>query len=99
MDYTFKNLRNQTVRKKVFIALLYEVSNGWSFGKEKKIEKKLRVGGKAKIFLLNPFTVGAKCTQAFAGKSQKLLVLWLVVYNSVGRKDVAYFAFALFLQY
>lgn len=74
--------------KKLYIVLQYEVGNSWSFREEKWIEKKeQRGGGKEKIPFLNPFMVGAKFTQAFAGKIQEILILWLVVFNSGGRKE------------
>lgn len=55
---------------------------------ERKInrKKKPRGGEKEKISLLNPFMVGAKFTQAFAGKIQEILILCLAVFNCGGKK-------------
>jgi hypothetical protein len=50
-------------------------------------KKKQRYGGKEKLSLLNPFIVGKKFTQAFAGKIQEILILLRVTFNSGRRKE------------
>jgi hypothetical protein len=61
-----KNRSNKIVRKKLFLALLYEVGISWSFRKETRERERDRGWGgggveeKKKISLFNPFKLGAQ---------------------------------------